>query len=179
MELFEESIAVSREFGHRRAMALHIAGLSLAVNALGEHERARQLADESLLTARKIGDKLAIVTALGGLGDALRAEGDYRRARACFLEGFRLAAERGLRSMLLFLLIGWASLLAQEGEREQAVEILALVHHNSVGLEAFGEVAKSRLAELAPELPSEVLVAAEESGKAKELEEVVEGIVGR
>jgi hypothetical protein len=82
-------------------------------------------------------------------------------------------------------LVPWTALLAKEedlpaednpagsSKKEQAIEILALVIHHPATLGLSKDKAARLLGELEAELPPEVVAAAQERGKTRQLEEVV------
>jgi tetratricopeptide (TPR) repeat protein len=65
--LYEESLALFRELGDKRSVAIPLVNLGLVAQAQGEYERVRALYEESLALSREVGDKPGIAHGLEGL----------------------------------------------------------------------------------------------------------------
>jgi hypothetical protein len=68
---------------------------------------------------------------------------------------------------------GIAMLLAGEGERERALELLTLAIHHPASMEVVRDIVASLVAELEVELPPDGVAAAQERGRARDLEATV------
>jgi hypothetical protein len=74
---------------------------------------------------------------------------------------------------VLHALTGLAHLLAKAGEPERALELLTLILGHPASHQEFRSRAARLQAELAAELPLEVVQAAQERGRARELDPTV------
>jgi hypothetical protein len=68
---------------------------------------------------------------------------------------------------------GIAMLLAGEGEREMALELLTLAVHHPASAQTSRDNAARLVAQLEAELPPDVVAAAQERGRARDLEATV------
>lgn len=106
--LATESLNTARQFGDRRALALAVRGLALALDTCGQPEQALPLHEESLAIRREIGDPREIGVALAGLASAARARGDHDRARKLWQESLPLLEQAGDRYARAISLFGLA-----------------------------------------------------------------------
>ncbi len=127
---------------------------------------------------RQIGIKSGLANTLGNLGEACYKLGEYAEARQHLQAALQMAQEIGAVSTSLKVLTMLASLLAQAGQPVQSLELLAFITHQPAIASASRERAAALFAELAADLPSEMVAAAEARGQARELDEVVAGILG-
>ncbi len=83
--LLEESLALSRGLGDKRALARTLNTFGY-VALDGADEQARPYFEEALSLAREIGEMELVGFALNNLGEMARARGDYQQARAFYQE---------------------------------------------------------------------------------------------
>jgi predicted ATPase len=124
-ELLEESLALSREVGSLRGMALSFLCLGAAWRQRGELERATQLLEEALTMFRETGEQALIAAVLNHLGFTFLFQGDLERAKATSEEAaamFRLQKHTSYLSDALDNL-GWVALLRGDSERARALYI--------------------------------------------------------
>jgi tetratricopeptide (TPR) repeat protein len=93
--LHEESLAVSRELGDTRGVALSLHHLGLVAYRQGAAARAVALAEEGLALYRALGDQRGIAYSLDLLGNVACWQGDYARARALHAESLAMSRELG------------------------------------------------------------------------------------
>src|SRR6185295_15131441 len=74
--LYEQSLALQRTFGDRRATAMILANLGLTAIDLGDPAAARTHLVESATLARDLRDGAAVALALEGLAGLAAARGD-------------------------------------------------------------------------------------------------------
>ena len=154
-------------------------GLGLVALAGQERNEARRWLQESIARLRESSQRSEVGWALAGLGGAVRGLGRLSEARTHLCRGLQITAEiRDLPTPMHALPVA-ALLLADLGRRERAVEIYALASR-------YGFVANSRLwediagqeiAALAATLPPEVIAAAQERGRARDLWATVEELL--
>ena len=84
--LVEESVAIYRELGDKRGLAVSLVGLGRARSTQNDSQASRTLQEESLRLAREGGDPWILAYALRNAGDFLEYSGDFKSARLCFEE---------------------------------------------------------------------------------------------
>ncbi len=99
---YEESLAIARAVGDRRAIAEALMGMAHEQERVGRGAAARPLLEESVAIFRELGDEPSLARSLGGIA---WLEQDYRRARALWNE--TLAIRRSLGNQES---VGWAIL---------------------------------------------------------------------
>jgi len=153
-ELFEESLALSRE---RRDTWWHAASLmSLATvsHYRGDPERATELYEESMDLFREQGDKQGLAFCLNNLGMVVCSQGDLERAAKLTEEGVALMRELGARGDISLGLcnLGWMALLRNDLGRaadlyEESLTLSWDIGMNPIvqnGLEGFACLAGAR-----------------------------------
>jgi predicted ATPase/DNA-binding SARP family transcriptional activator len=169
------SLSCSRELNTRHdiALSLMVPGwLALAEKAYVE---AREWFQESFTIYQEIGNRPVLVWPLIALGYAARGLGDIPQARQRLSEALRAIAEIGTFLPLQYALPLAALLLADQSDKERAVELYALASRypgvaNSCW---FDDVAGSHIAAVAAALPPDVVTAAQERGRARDLDVTV------
>lgn len=113
--------------------------------------------------------------ALAVLGYAAHGSGQLSQARQHLREAMQIAAEVGIFMPRILALPGIALLLADQGEVERAVEIYALASRYPFVANSrwFEDVAGKQIGAAAAMLPSEVVAAAQERGRARDLDVTV------
>jgi len=122
----EESVAIWRELGDKRGLALALSfSNSLGWVALMERRvaEARALFAEGAALWRELGDKWGLATALRGLGAAVRRD-DPAAARPIVEESVALFREVGDRAGLADALWNLGNMARQEGDHTQAAALL-------------------------------------------------------
>jgi len=177
-QLYQEGLAIFQEIGHLREVADVFGDLGEMANDLGDYTEAIQLAQECLTIARKIDHRHLKQEALKCLGDAACGLGDLPEARRYHHQALEIATTLELTYQFPNSLVGIAALLAAEGEKERALELLALVihHHTSWHWTKYHQAAPL-IAELEAELPPDVVAAAWERGRARDLETTVDELL--
>jgi len=169
---FEQGLALRRQF--RRAWET---GYSL--QHLGDAALARGAVDEALQHYREIlevaeGFEWLQVDAWRSLGEAYLARGDGAQAKQHLRTALDLAVQIKALDELLDTLRAVAWLTAGRGEIEWAVEILAhALSHPDSDVQVRAKV-ETLLAELSSRLPPEAVNAAQERGRAKTLDAIVQ-----
>jgi predicted ATPase/class 3 adenylate cyclase len=133
--LLADALALYRELGDRRGIALTVGTLGAVAQEQGEHERAAALHAESLAAYRELGDKHRIARALGNLGVVARGAGDYARAAALHAESLALARELGDRRGVAATLANLAVVARERGDLGRAARLLeeSLALHRELG----------------------------------------------
>jgi hypothetical protein len=105
--------------------------------------------------------------------------GQLAEARQYLQEAFEKAAEGELLSQRLAPVVAAAALFADEGQAERAVELYALAsrYPHVSNSRWYGDVAGKHITASAAEMPVEVVVAAQERGRARDLDAAVEELL--
>jgi predicted ATPase len=124
-ELLEESLALSREAGSHRGMAVSIFILGVAWRVRGDIERATHLLEEALTVFRETGDQALIASVLTHLGFTFVLQGDLERATEASEEAAAMLRKQKHTSYLADTLdnLGWAALLRGDSEQARALYI--------------------------------------------------------
>ena len=173
-QLYQESLALHKEIGNLRGIAHVFSDLGEIANVQGEYAEAIQLAQECLTIGRKIDVRWIIAWAFKVQGDAACGLGDLPGARRYHHQALAEVARIGHSYVFPLNLVGIAALLAAEGEKERALELLALVIHHPISWRWMKHHrAAPLIAELEAELPPDVVAAAWERGRARDLDATV------
>jgi len=111
-QLFEESLALSREMGHGLGRADSVMSLATTSYEQGDLKRAIELFEESMDLFREQGDKLGLAWCLINLGLAVFSGGDLGWALKLTEEGVGLLRELGVEADTAVGLcnLGWMAL---------------------------------------------------------------------
>jgi tetratricopeptide (TPR) repeat protein len=172
-------LTLAREIGYRPGIAFSLLVLGCVSLAMEAHAEAIGLLEESVAVHREIGQQADLSEALAMLGVAARGLAQFPQAWDHLSEALRTAAETGAVFPLMFALPAVALLLADQGEKERAVELYALASRypyvaNSHGFE---EATGRHIAAAVATLPPEVVAAAQERGRARDLDETVKELL--
>jgi tetratricopeptide (TPR) repeat protein len=157
----------------RIALSLYMLGfVALAEQAYAE---AWQLLQESVAVFQRIKYWEIMGWGLSLLGYAPRGLGQLLQAERQFCEALRSSSEVGSFVHHLLVLPGIALLLADRGEVERAVELYGLASRYEFVANSrwFEDVAGRYIAEAAATLPPEVVAAAQERGRARDIDATV------
>jgi hypothetical protein len=124
--LHEESLALRRELGDKRGIAISLDNLGNAGLLLGDYRAARLAIEVGLALVRELGDKHGIVHLLHSLALTSRQERNLAEARSLYGESLQLRRElkdrRGIASTLLGLGgLAVAHAVANKGEGEETL----------------------------------------------------------
>jgi hypothetical protein len=168
------SLALTRELGYRWGIAASLLSLSAAALAEGAYAEAQQLSRESV-TVYETEEWYDPWPALASLGYAARGLGQRAQAWHHVHEALRMAAATQATSALTYVLPGIALLLADEGQAERAVELYALASRSPLVANSrwFEDFVGRHIAAAAAALPREVVAAAQERGRSRDLDATV------
>ena len=96
----EESLAIRRQLGDRRGVAISLNNLGIVALDQGDLASARTMHEESLAIARELGNRNGIARSLGNLGMVASGKRDFTAARALFEESLAMMRELGDRGGL-------------------------------------------------------------------------------
>ncbi|MDZ8031603.1 tetratricopeptide repeat protein [Nostoc sp. DedSLP04] len=98
IELFQQSLEISREIGDRNGEGSSLIGLGNAYNSLGQYQRAIEFSQQSLEIKREIGDRNGEGNSLINLGNAYNSLGQYQGAIEFHQQSLEIAREIGDRN---------------------------------------------------------------------------------
>jgi predicted ATPase/DNA-binding SARP family transcriptional activator/DNA-binding CsgD family transcriptional regulator len=119
IQLYEESLALSRKVGDERSVAINLMSLGAQVRSRGDFEKATELLEEGLVLSRELGEPAVLASFLTLLGYTFVLQGDLERATAVGEEAAAILREQKHRLVLADALsnLGWAALLRGDSER--------------------------------------------------------------
>ncbi len=136
--LLEESLALNRQLGDKRAIARSLTYLGLVMRALGDYAGARTVLEESLALGRELGDTAAIASTLNVLGILARSFEDQTAARALFEESLALLRLLGNNTGIAIVLNNLGLVTRDQGDSLAARSLFeeAIALHRSLGNQA-------------------------------------------
>jgi tetratricopeptide (TPR) repeat protein len=174
--LIQKGIALARKVDAQVRVGVSLHWLGCVALAREKYAEAQQLFQESVVIYRELGLRADLGEALGGLGIALRGLGYLPQAEQHLSEALRTAVEIGAFRPLMYVIPAMALLLADaggsaRGEKEQAVELYALAsrYRYVANSRWFEDVVGKHITAVAVNLPPEVVAAAQERGRARDL----------
>ncbi len=127
MALYEESLTLYRNMGHRKGMSGPLRELGAVAYQRGEYDQAAHLSQQALDIAREFGSAFGSGLAVCTLSDALRAQGDLERARMLLEESVislrRTEYPLRVANALAITLSRLGSIECQVGREERAPEL--------------------------------------------------------
>jgi len=123
--LAQQSLALFRELGDRRGIALALDRLGMAAWRRGDFATARALMEEDLALFREVGDRDRVAWSLFTLGLLNTKQGEYTRACALFEESLTLFRELGnKRGMAASLTQLAGTLFVSQGNQDMIYPLL-------------------------------------------------------
>jgi tetratricopeptide (TPR) repeat protein len=150
--------------------------VALAQEAWSE---AHEWLQRGTLANEQVGRHVIRCSDLAGLAQAAIGLGQLAEARQYLQKAFEKAAEGELLSQRLAPVVAAAALFADEGQAERAVELYALAsrYPHVSNSRWYEDVAGKHITASAAEMPVEVVVAAQERGRARDLDAAVEELL--
>jgi tetratricopeptide (TPR) repeat protein len=169
-DLTEAGLAVAQEIGRHNILATCLSCAGIVAMVEEDYARAVQLLREGVAVAHQVGrfhaDSYAALLGLAPLG-----QGRPCQARGSLCEGLRAAVGKGSYIPLLYALPPPARLLVAGGRVERAAELYALAMQQPFVAHSrwFDDVVGQHVAAAAEALPADVVAAAQERGRARDL----------
>jgi predicted ATPase len=115
-QLFEESLALSREMSDTWWLASSLSRMALVFHSLGHSDKATELYEQSMDLFREQGDKNSLAECLINLAMLVYSQGDLERAAQLTEEAVALQHELGTRGGVSLGLynLGWIALLQDD-----------------------------------------------------------------
>lgn len=138
--LLQESLALLRQLGDKRGIAVSLNNLGIAARNWGDHAQAAVFYEEGLALWKELGDKRGIAASLVNLAIVARSQRDYARATTLYEEGLSLFRELSNKLGIAITLNNLGVLAEDQGNYERAValykESLSLHHElgNKLGI---------------------------------------------
>ncbi len=173
--LYEKGLAVFRNVNDRHGVGLSHLGLGEIALVDGDYAASWALLKTSAAILEEVGQREEQSLALFSLALAARGMGRVAKTIELVQRGLRLAVETRALPAALFAVSVCALLLADADQAERALELYALVtRHPYYGDSVFHEdVVGGRIASGACDLPTQVVAAARERGRARDLQSTV------
>jgi len=177
---YEETLAIGRKLGHKRAMAGALEGLGKVAFDRGDYPRARAFYGEGLQVANEMGQKSEYAIALAiNLAELAGEEGKFGEARKLCMDSLRNSQEVGDKESIAaeLTICAWLC-FASDGQAERAAQLLGAVE----GLRETLGIALSprqcvrnerRIAAIRNSLDQEIFATAWTRGKAMSIDEAV------
>jgi predicted ATPase/DNA-binding XRE family transcriptional regulator len=122
--LHEENLALERDLGDRRGVALALSNLGVLAKDQGDYQRARALLEESLALERELSDRQGVALELNNLGVLAKDQGEYKRATALLEESLALGRDLGDMWLVALALNNLGLLAEDQGKYERATALL-------------------------------------------------------
>lgn len=124
--LFEEGLAVARELGDKRQIAVTLLGLGrLVALRQGDYAVGHRLFDEGLTIARELGDRRSEGSAIHCLAALARLEGDQERAVALYTQSLSLYRELGDKQSVAMEQLNLGFMTYHQGDTAAAARLFA------------------------------------------------------
>ena len=124
--LYEESLALYRELGHRKGTSGPLRELGAVAYLRGDYDRSVSLNEQALAVAREFGSTFGSGLAVCNLADALRARGDVEQARTLLEESLASLRRQGQGVLIVNALVNTlarlGSIQCEMGEVARAAE---------------------------------------------------------
>jgi DNA-binding NarL/FixJ family response regulator len=172
----EESLAMLRDVGNTRSVAVWLNVLADVVRHQGDIQRATALYSESLVLYRELGSSHGIAGTLHNLGSVAQIQGDMQRATALYSESMVLYQGLENKIGVVRCLVGLAGIAGGQGTLALAARLLGAAATLSAGssLPVSARADYDRhLAGLRARLDERTFAAAWEEGRAMTLEQAV------
>jgi len=174
-----KALEVARERHSWRDIGFTLCILGSIALAKGAYTEAQRLLQESVAAYRETKKRDELGWALACAGYAARGVGHPAQARRHLCEALHIGAETGTFRARITPLPAAALFLVDGGEPEQAVELYALAsRYPYVACSRwFEDVAGRQIASKAAGLPADVVSAAQERGRARDLDATVKELL--
>ena len=122
---FDSTIALARESGDERTLAIALGGQSAALIGLRDLDRAATVTNEAMDIASRIGDTYNAAYAQTSLAIIALLLGDFDDAERGFGQVTRVSTEAGAHLMMLLGLDGLATVALERGELQKGARLAA------------------------------------------------------
>jgi tetratricopeptide (TPR) repeat protein len=178
--LAQAGFDAARQAGDVGRMGLARFILGWVALAQGKYTKALECLQESDAFFRTVVARGQVGETLALLGYAAQGLGQCSQARCYLDEALQIAAELEVFVPVMFALPAVALLWADDGKLEQAVELYGLASRYPFVANSrwFGDVVRRRVTAIATSLPPDVVTAAQERGRKRDLQATVAELLG-
>jgi tetratricopeptide (TPR) repeat protein len=177
-DLGQRCLVLAQEIGNQRGMANSYYLQGLVALAIKAYTEAQALLRESVSIYQQIGQREQLGNALVNLAVAECRLGRLPEMKRCLCQALKMLTETRPFITLTMALPTVALLLAEQNELERAVELYALASRlPAVAGRWFDDVFGRHIAAAAATLPPDVVAAAQERGRQRELWATVEELL--
>jgi predicted ATPase len=127
MELYRTSLAIWRQLGDERGLALTLSNFGAAMMHQGDYDSATESLEEALALRRRLGETARLYATLLNLGLVKWEQGRLEQALELYDESLHRAREAGDDLHVGLVMVNRAELLTSQGLYDQAEESLAEV----------------------------------------------------
>ncbi len=152
IKIYDESLALARQLGYERGIAVALNGLWYMHEILGDIDLMESLVAESLDIWRELGDKHGIAQTLGPLAHCAASRYDFKQSKRLYQESLALFQEVGDQREIAGALWNLGDLASRVGDCIQAKDLfkeslvnyreLKDIHGIATQLRSLGEVAR-------------------------------------
>jgi tetratricopeptide (TPR) repeat protein len=187
-QCYEESLDLFEKIGDQFVIGRLHSHLGDAALAMGDYEEAREHHQQALACYRELGvywreERLfagascGVPVSLQTLGDIALAAGNDHEATRYYRHALEMARDNSYVELRLHVLLGPIKWLARKENLGGAVELAALILHHSASVEETQSRTQELLTELQRQLEPAAFAAAQERGRARDLDETVEELL--
>jgi tetratricopeptide (TPR) repeat protein len=175
----QKALTLSIKNGLQRRVGWNLRTLGMVVMAQGRYAQAQNLLQRAVGAVREIGQRDDAALYLGYLGFAECKLGHRSQARTHLAEAMRIAAQFQAGVLASSIISGIALFLAEEGKAQRAAEIYALASCEPyvANSQWYEDVCGKHIAAVAATLPPDVVAAAQQRGRARDLWETAEELL--
>ena len=112
----EESLAIRRQLGDRKGMAVSLNNLGNVAAVQGEFASARALYEECLVIWRELGDRWGMAASLNNLGNVDLDQGNFASAKALYEESVAISRELGELGGISNVLTNLGAVACEQGD---------------------------------------------------------------
>jgi predicted ATPase/DNA-binding SARP family transcriptional activator len=174
---YEESLTLFQEIGYQVLIGDALWGLGDTAFVMREFGEAEKRYQEALAVFTDVGSNWGVAISCHKLGNAAMAVGDCVEAEQRYQQTLEIATDRQYLGLSLDTLVRLATLRARQGDRKEALELVALVLHHPANSKAIVDEARRLLNALRAEMTPDVFDAAQERGRARDLDATVKELL--
>jgi non-specific serine/threonine protein kinase len=116
VRLFEQALALQKEIGDKRSIAISLNGLGMVAKNQGDFASAQSYYEESLSIGRELGNRQICANLLNNLGNIAHAQGDRAQERALKEEALAIWRELGDKPAIATAIHNLGLLAQSEGD---------------------------------------------------------------
>jgi tetratricopeptide (TPR) repeat protein len=124
MEFYGRSLAIKRELGDQRAVAITLYNMGSTAAWQGDYATGRPLIEEAVTVYKELGDQRLVADGTVSIGQMAMYQGDYREARKWLEEGLVLHRSLGYHQGHTGTLVALGQLARREGRRSEAITFI-------------------------------------------------------